>query len=161
MKKIVLSIGTLAAITALSACETTPEPEEIVEVTPPPVEQTCVPIASLRKVVIPAVTKSGWSIVSIDSPPEYIYDETTGKTTVIQNPPIERKEPWTRVIKPEEIYYVDAENKEVTDICEKPEIKHAANVAPEPELPLLPNETKTLAVPVKDVVKEPLPSESQ
>jgi hypothetical protein len=36
----------------------------------------------------------------------------------IKVPPIERREPWTKVVKAEEIFYVNAENKEVTDICE-------------------------------------------
>ena len=36
----------------ITACVTTPEPVEVVEITPPPIEQTCYPIAALQKVVV-------------------------------------------------------------------------------------------------------------
>ena len=87
-------------------------------VTPPPIEQTCYPVASLQKVVVPAVTKSGFSIVSIESPDQYIYDETTGKTIVVKSPPIETKTPYTTIITPEQIYYTNETGEVITDICE-------------------------------------------
>lgn len=109
----------LLPISILAACSTTKVvAPEIVEVTPPPVEQTCIPISTLTRIVIPGETKSGFSIVSIESEDETYYDENTKKWVAIKVPPIERREPWTKVIKPEEIFYVNAENKEVTDICE-------------------------------------------
>ena len=109
----------LLPITVLAACTTTKVVEpEIVEVTPPPIEQTCIPINTLTRVVIPGETKSGFSIVSIESDDEQYYDEKTKKWVTIKVAPIERKEPWTKVVRPEEIFYVNAENKEVTDICE-------------------------------------------
>ena len=75
-------------------------------------------MASLQKVVVPAVTKSGFSIVSIESPDQYIYDETTGKTMVVKSPPIETKTPYTKIVKPEEIYYTTETGEVITDICE-------------------------------------------
>ena len=45
LQKIILLILPIAV---LSACASTPEPEEIVVVQPPIVEQTCYPIASLE-----------------------------------------------------------------------------------------------------------------
>lgn len=107
----------LIPVAVLGACTTTKPVEEVV-VTPPPVELTCIPINTLGKVVIPAVTKSGFSIVSIVSEDEQYYDPETKKWVTIKVPPIERREPWTKVITPEQIIYVDEENKEVTDICE-------------------------------------------
>ena len=101
----------------LSACASTPEPEpEIVIV--PQIVDTCIPIATLEKVVVPAVIKRGFSIVSIESPPEYYTDPKTGKTVTIQTPPIETKTPYSKVVTPEEIYYKTAEGERVTDICE-------------------------------------------
>lgn len=108
----------LFALSALaSACTTTPEPVETVHIEPP-VVQTCYPLASLEKVVVPAVTKSGFSIVSIESPPEYYIDPDTGKTVEIQTPPIETRTPWTKIVTPETHYYKDPEGAIVTDICE-------------------------------------------
>ncbi len=109
----------LCTITTIgfAACETTPEPEaELIE--PPAIIETCYPISSLEKVIIPAVTKSGFSIVSIESPPEYYVDPDTGKTVTIQNPPIETKTPYTKIVTPEEIYYKTPEGERTTDICE-------------------------------------------
>jgi len=118
MKLFYTSSTIIATIIFVGACTTTKVVEEEVIVTPPPVEQTCVSINTLTRVVIPAETKSGYSIVSIETEDEQYYDQETKKWVTIEVPPIERKEPWTKVIKPEEIFYVNAENKEVTDICE-------------------------------------------
>lgn len=101
----------------ISACASSPEPVEQVHIEPPAV-QTCYPIASLEKVTVPAVTKSGHSIVSIESSPEYYVDPETGKTVTIQNPPIETKTPWTKIVTPETHYYKNPEGTVVTDICE-------------------------------------------
>ncbi len=102
---------------ALGACETV-QPEIPVVVTPPPLAETCVRMSTLRKVEIPAVTKSGFSIVSIETEDEQYYDPETKKWVTIKIPPIERKEPWTKIIKPAQTIYVDSNNKEVVDICE-------------------------------------------
>ena len=118
MKNIYKISALVMPIALLGACATTKVEEEVVVVEVPPVQQTCVSITTLKKVVIPAETKSGYSVVSIENPDESYYDPKTKKWVTIEVPPIERKEPWTKVIKPEEIFYVDAENKEVTDICE-------------------------------------------
>ena len=105
-------------IAILGACTTTKIEEEQVVVDVPPVQQTCIPINTLTRVVIPGETKSGYSIVSIESEDESYYDPQTKKWVTIEVPPIERREPWTKVVKPEEIFYVNGENKEITDICE-------------------------------------------
>ncbi|MCF6275610.1 MAG: hypothetical protein L3J05_07590 [Robiginitomaculum sp.] len=116
MKSVFTTTAILAPLVILGACTTTPVEEMIVA--PPPIEQTCIPINTLKMVVIPAVTKSGFSIVSIDTEPQQIYDDVAKKWITVETPPIERREAWTKVITPEQIIYVDAENKEVTDICE-------------------------------------------
>jgi len=119
MKNLYKIPALLIPATILMACTTTKVvEEEVVEVIPPPIEQTCISINTLQRVVIPAETKSGFSVVSIESDDESYYDPDTKKWVIIKVPPIERKEPWTKVVKPEEIFYVDAQNKEVTDICE-------------------------------------------
>jgi len=133
MKIIYTTTALLAPLIILGACTTTKVEEEVI-VAPPPVEQTCIPINTLKKVVIPAVTKSGFSIVSIDNPDEQYYDPETKKWVTIKNPPIERKEPWTKVIEPEKTIYVDTEDKEVTDICEL-NAEEVVDEAMEPELP--------------------------
>ncbi|GEM_PF-3558321 len=103
-------------VLALTACATTQQAKQV-EVTPPPV-QTCVSINTLKKVVIPAVVKKGYSIVSIQGRTEQYYDPETKTWKTVTTPPIQRKEPWTKTIKPEQIIYVDENDKEVTDICE-------------------------------------------
>ncbi len=108
---------TLVFGAALSACETVQPPPPVV-VMPPPIVETCIRISTLRKVEIPAVTKSGFSIVSIETEDEQYYDPETKKWVTIEIPPIERKEPWTKIIKPAQTLYVDSNNREVTDICE-------------------------------------------
>ncbi|PHS40846.1 MAG: hypothetical protein COA91_03175 [Robiginitomaculum sp.] len=102
---------------ALAACETI-QPEIPVVVTPPPMVETCVRMNTLRKVEIPAVTKSGFSIVSIETEDELYFDPETKKWVTIEIPPIERKEPWTKIIKPAQTIFVDGNNREVIDICE-------------------------------------------
>lgn len=118
MKILYTAAALLTSLVVLGACTTTKVVEQEVIVTPPPVEQSCIPINTLKRVVIPAETKSGFSIVSIENPDEQYYDPETKKWVTITVPPIERREPWSKVIKAEEIFYVNAENKEVTDICE-------------------------------------------
>jgi len=110
-------IALLSPIVILGACTTTPVAPPV-NINTPSIVQTCIPIDTLRKVIIPAVTKSGFSIVSIETAPEQYYDETANKWITIEIPPIERKEPWTKTITPEQIIYVNADNKEITDICE-------------------------------------------
>lgn len=130
MKRVFTTTALLAPMILLGACTTTKVEEKVVVT--PPIEQTCIPINTLTKKVIPAVTKSGFSIVSIENPEEQYYDPETKKWVTIKNPPIERKEPWTKVIEPEKTIYVDAENKEVTDICELNEAKAADEAAEDP-----------------------------
>ena len=117
MKLIYTTTALLTPLLILGACATV-EPEVPVVVIAPPIEQQCIPINTLRKVTIPAVTKSGYSIVSIESEDEMYYDTKTEKWVTLKIPPIERKEPWTKIITPEQVIYVDQNNKEVTDICE-------------------------------------------
>lgn len=92
------------AFALLGACETIPEeapPAEPVTIVTGPVE-TCVQLSSLRRLVIPAVTKTVIAITEIENPP---YE------------PIQRREEQTRVVTPEQVIYVDSNNREVTDIC--------------------------------------------
>lgn len=86
----------------LIACETTPEPVEIVEVVVPPLK-TCTEISALTRVDIPAETQTFIAITEIENPP---YE------------PIQRKEEQVRVIKEAETIFVDSEGLQVTDICE-------------------------------------------
>ncbi|PHR57659.1 MAG: hypothetical protein COA43_11615 [Robiginitomaculum sp.] len=102
----------------LSACVTTPKVEEVVEIIPPEAVQTCYPVDSLEKVVIPAVIKRGFSIVSIENPDEYYTDPKTGETITIKNPPIETKTPYSKIVTPEKVYYKVPGGDTVTDICE-------------------------------------------
>lgn len=97
-----------AILSGLAACTTVPEPEPEVIVIPPPPLQTCAPISALTRVVIPAETKVQYAITMIDNPP---YE------------PIENKVKRTIVVKPAQIFYVDNENKEVLDICDKETIE--------------------------------------
>ena len=98
----------IIAIIALSACKTVPDvPPAPVKVEIEPIEQTCAPVSSLQRVVIPAETKILYAITMIDNPP---YE------------PIERKEKQVRIVKPAEILYVDTEGKQVLDICEDVEV---------------------------------------
>lgn len=103
--RLMMSLPVMAGLFAvsLSACNTVPDPipePVVVEVEP---IQTCAPVSSLQRVVIPAETKVMYAITMIDNPP---YE------------PIERKEKQTRIVKPAEILYVDTDGKQVLDICE-------------------------------------------
>lgn len=99
--RIILSLSVLAA---LAACNTVPDPipEPVVVEVPEPV-QTCAPVSSLQRVVIPAETKIMYAITMIDNPP---YE------------PIERKQKQIRIVKPAEILYVDTNGRQAIDICE-------------------------------------------
>lgn len=107
MRTFLTSALPIAAIAALSACKTVPEVPPapvVVEVEP---LQTCAPVSSLQRVVIPAETKIMYAITMIDNPP---YE------------PIERKEKQVRIVKPAEILYVDTQGRQVLDICEDVEV---------------------------------------
>jgi len=100
-----------AMITGLTACTTvpTPEPEpEIVVVIPEPV-QTCAPVSTLTKVTIPAETRVQFYSTGIDN----------GEYEDIESPKLKR----TIVTKRAQVFYVDSENKEVLDICDKDTIE--------------------------------------
>ena len=98
-----------AILTGLSACKTVPEPiPETVIVIPPEPIQTCAPVSALTRVVIPAETKIQYAITMIDNPP---YE------------PIENKVKRTIVVKSAQVFYVDSENKEVLDICDKENVE--------------------------------------
>ncbi|MBL4869622.1 MAG: hypothetical protein JKX72_01575 [Robiginitomaculum sp.] len=127
---------TMAALPILtSACASMPKPEP--EKKPEPVIiETCYHLSALEKVVIPAVTKSGFSIVSIESPPEYYTDPKTGKTVTIIIPSIETRTPYTKTITPEEIYYKTPEGERITDICE---LRTAGPLPTPKQLPKLEN----------------------
>ena len=95
-------------LAALSACKTVPEPEaEDIVILPPPV-QTCAPVSTLQKVVIPAETRTQTAITEIDNAP---YE------------PIQTRTTRTIVVTPAKIIYVNSEGKEVLDICEKDTIE--------------------------------------
>lgn len=99
-----------ALMTGLAACTTVPEPEpEVVIVIPPEPVQTCAPVATLQKVTIPAETKVQYYSTGIDN----------GEYSDIESARLKR----TIVIKPAQVFYVDSENKEVLDICEKDSIE--------------------------------------
>lgn len=94
-----LSVATLA----LAACRTTPEPEvPVVEVDP---IETCVPLASVEAVTIPAETETFTAITEIDNPP---YE------------PIVRREPMTRTVREAYVVYRRPDGVEVpkSSICE-------------------------------------------
>ena len=98
-----------AILTGLSACTTVPEPEPEVIVIPPEPIQTCAPVSTLQKVTIPAETKVQYYSTGIDN----------GEYADIESAQLKR----TIVIKPAQVFYVDSENKEVLDICEKDSIE--------------------------------------
>ena len=93
---------------ALAACASTPEPiiEEPVAVIVPEVIDTCTPVSALTRVVIPAEKQVRYATTEIANPP---YERIT------------RTEKVERVIKPEEIIYVDSEGRQVLDLCDSPE----------------------------------------
>ena len=108
-----------AAAAMLGACATT-QPQspipETVEVEPVPI-RTCSFTTELRQVVIPAEYREGYTINTVESAPEYVTDPETGEVREVttQGPGV--KTPYKTLIKEEEIYYVDAEDKKVTNIC--------------------------------------------
>ena len=108
MNRITLLLSA-AIMTGLAACTTVPEPEpEPVIVIAPEPFLTCAPVSVLTKVIIPAETKVQYTITTFDNPP---YE------------PIESKVKQTIIVKPAQIIYVDSENKEVIDICERDSIE--------------------------------------
>jgi len=99
-----------AILTGLTACKTVPEPiPEPVIVIPPKPELTCAPVATLQKVTIPAETKVQYYSTGIDN----------GEYEDIESARLKR----TIVIKPAQVFYVDSENREVLDICERDTIE--------------------------------------
>lgn len=86
----------------LTACETTPEPVEIVEIEVPELK-TCTEISALTRQDIPAETEIFYAITEIENPP---YE------------PIQRKEKQVRVVKEAHTIFVDSNGDQVTDICE-------------------------------------------
>jgi len=92
-----------AAALGLSACTTVPEaplPPVVIDV--PPV-QTCSPVSTLVRQVIPAETKTQTAITAVDNPP---YE------------PIETRVTRTIVVKQAQVFYTNSEGREVLDICE-------------------------------------------
>ena len=98
------TLPALVISVVLAGCATSPEPEAGPIVIAPVPVQTCTPISKLERVVIPAETETFYAITEIDNPP---YE------------PITRKEEMTRVVKEEEVYYVNKDGEQVTDICEE------------------------------------------
>ena len=117
----------------LTACASTPDEPEIVEVTPDPIQQGCYPIASLEKVVIPEETRTVYGSTIIESPSEFVTDPQTGETIEIKKPPVEEVQEYTVVTKEAEIVYQTPEGDVVTDICELYEDEETVEPAPAPE----------------------------
>ena len=101
MTRTVFALGTLLILTA---CASTPEPVSSPVVINTEPLRTCYPISELKRVVIPAETKTYTVVSLIENPP---YD------------PIEREEQFTRVVQEEQVYYVDDTGAQVTDICDE------------------------------------------
>ena len=80
--------------------------------------RTCTPKDVLTRLVIPAEYKTGVAITAIEIPPDYVTDPETGEVREIINPPIESRVPYKKLIKAEQILYVDAKNRVITDLCE-------------------------------------------
>ena len=59
----------------------------------------------LLSIYIPGIAVIAFCITQIENPP---YE------------PIQRREEQTRVVTPEQVFYVDESGKEVTDICDTP-----------------------------------------
>ena len=102
----IITLSLLAA-TAMAGCKTTKEVETPTIVIPPQAIETCAPVSSLQRVVIPAETKVQYAITMIDNPP---YE------------PIQSKVKQVKVVKPAQVIYIDSEGKEILDICEDVEI---------------------------------------
>lgn len=138
----------MISASTLGACVTTPEPEPVVvekpvEITPPPV-LSCTPRDLLIRRVIPAEYKEGFYITGIENPPEYRTNPETGEVEEITLPPTETKVPYKKLIKPEEVIFVNDEGQIVEDVCNPDgtdpdevgvrEEKPMDAFAPEPEL---------------------------
>ena len=93
---------TIFAALTLASCQTT-QPEAPVIVIPPETIQTCVSVATLQKVRIPAETRTQNACTEIDNGPYEPISQCTTRTIVV---------------KPAQVTYVDAEGKEVIDLCE-------------------------------------------
>lgn len=104
---LILGLFTAAMLTACASTpDPLPEPEPVVEQPEPVAVKTCIDLADLRRVVVPAETKKVIAITEIANPP---YE------------PIQRREEQTRIVKPEYVYYVDDETgATVTESCEGP-----------------------------------------
>jgi len=120
MKMKIKVIGIATAALWVNACASTPE-LQTVDIAAPTFENTCYPVNTLVKVVVPAVTKSGFYVVSIESPPEIYTDDRTGKTTEIPVPTISSRTPYTRIVEEEKIYYTTQNGVRVDNICQADE----------------------------------------
>ena len=109
MNRITLLLSA-AIMTGLAACTTVPEaePEPVIVIAPEPV-LTCAPVSTLTKFTIPAETKVQYYSTGIDN----------GEYEDIESARLKR----TIVTKPAQVFYVDSENKEVLDICERESIE--------------------------------------
>lgn len=108
-----------AAACVMSACATTQAPapvEEVVVVEPLPM-RTCSFESELTKVVVPAEYREGFTINTVESAPEYVTDPETGEVREVTTTGPGVKKPFRTLVKEEEIFYVNSENREVTDIC--------------------------------------------
>jgi len=112
-KTFTLMLTSIVTAATLTACETTPEPIDVVQIEPP-VLKTCTEISALTRVVIPQETETFYAITEIENPP---YE------------PIQRKEKQVRVVKEAQTIFVDSNNRQVTDICDTV-IDPGANDAP-------------------------------
>lgn len=107
-----------AAAITLTACVTVQEAAPIEEVVVPPVPvRTCSFESELTKVVVPAEYREGFTINTVESEPEYITDPETGEVREVTTQGQGVKTPYKILVKEEEIFYVNGENREVTDIC--------------------------------------------
>ena len=98
----ILTLSIFSAL-AVTACQTTQPEAPVVVIAPEPV-QTCVSIANLQKVTIPAETRTQNACTEIDNGP---YE------------PITQCVKRTIILTPAQVMYVDDAGKEVIDLCEK------------------------------------------
>ena len=101
-KTFTLMLTSIVTAATLTACESTPDPVDVVEIEPP-VLKTCTEISALTRVVIPQETETFFAINEIENPP---YE------------PIQRKEKQVRVVKEAQTIFVDSDGRQVTDICD-------------------------------------------
>jgi len=136
MKRKIQTFSKVAAfcvpIALLTACASTPEQDEIVEIEVPPIHQGCYPIASLEKVVVPAEYKTVRGATVIESPSEYYQDPDTGEMVEVKQPPIETFQEYQVLVKEEEIFYQTPTGEMTTDICENYPVGSEENPAPAP-----------------------------